>query len=77
MFVKAFRVPVENIYAFGGHYMNKMYFNVICEELSVTGGKIIYIDENKGDIEEVHKLVVENMGKYPNAKWELYPIIIN
>ena len=52
------------------------YYNVICEEIGVTGGKIIHIDENRGTIEEVHKLVVENDDKYPNAKWELYPMFV-
>lgn len=55
----------------------RMYFNVICEELGITGGKIIHIDENVGDIEDVHKIVCENLHKHPNAKWELYSMILN
>ena len=55
----------------------RMYFNVICEELGITGGKIIHIDENVGDIEDVHKIVCENLLKHPNAKWELYSMILN
>lgn len=55
----------------------RMYFNVICEELGITGGKIIHIDENVGDIEDVHKIVCENLQKHPNAKWELYSMILN
>ena len=59
-----------------GGFMQK-YYNVICEEICVTGGKIIHIDENLGNIEEVHKLVIDNNDKYPNAKWELYTMFIN
>lgn len=55
---------------------SKMYFNVVCEEMVATGGKIIHFDENKGSIEDVHKFVLKNIEKYPNAKWELYPITI-
>jgi len=54
-----------------------VYFNVICEEVSITGGKIIHIDENRGDIEDVHKIVGENFSQYPNAKWEMYVMVIN
>lgn len=49
-----------------------MYFNLICEEICVTGGKVIHIDENRGRIEDIHKIVDENFQKYPNAKWEMY-----
>lgn len=56
--------------------MTKMFFNLICEEIGITGGKIIYLDENVKNMEEVHKTVIENLEKYPNAKWELYPMII-
>ena len=51
----------------------RMYFNLICEEVELTGGKIIHIDINIGNMEEVHKVVLDNIDKYPNAKWELYP----
>lgn len=52
--------------------MIKLYYNIICEELCMTGGKIIHIDVNVGTLEEVHKIVIENVNKYPNSKWELY-----
>ena len=55
----------------------RTYFNLICEEVEATGGKVIHIDKNAGDMEEVHKIVCEHIEKYPNAKWELYPMIIN
>ena len=57
--------------------MSERYFNLICEEISYFGGKIIYIDTNVGNMDEVHKIVTDNIEKYPNAKWELYPMIIN
>nr|DAG69171.1 MAG TPA: hypothetical protein [Caudoviricetes sp.]DAV95168.1 MAG TPA: hypothetical protein [Caudoviricetes sp.]DAX09888.1 MAG TPA: hypothetical protein [Bacteriophage sp.] len=50
------------------------YFNLICEELCITGGKVIYIDTNVRTLEEVHKIVTDNAEKYPNGKWELYPM---
>ncbi len=56
---------------------NKMYFNIICEEIEATGGKVIHIDENKSDLISIHKLVKENISKYPNAKWELYSMAVN
>ena len=55
---------------------DKMYFNLICEELCITGGKVIHIDTNVGSLEEVHKIVTDNADKYPNGKWELYPMQI-
>ena len=56
--------------------MRKAYFNVICEEISILGGKIIHVDENLKSMDEVHKLVSENVEKFPNGKWELYPSFI-
>ena len=50
-----------------------MYFSMVCEEMEVTGGKTIHINENVGSEEEVHNLFWENVYKYPNAKWEIYP----
>ena len=55
----------------------RMYYNVICEELGITGGKIIHIDKNVGNMEDVHKIVCEHIEKHPRAKWELYPMILN
>lgn len=57
--------------------MSKIFFNLICEEMEITGGKMIHIDKNIGTIEDVHKTVCEHLEKHPNAKWELYPMIIN
>lgn len=55
---------------------NYMYFNVVCEEISFFGGKIIHIDTNVKNMDDVHKIVKDNIDKYPNAKWELYPMQI-
>ena len=52
--------------------MEKMYFNVICEEFGVFGGKIIHVDKNVKDMDDVHKIVCDNILKYPNGHWELY-----
>ena len=54
--------------------MGRIFYNLICEELCITGGKVIYIDTNVGSLEEAHKIVIENVNKYPNGKWELYPM---
>ncbi len=56
--------------------MEKTFYNVICEELELLGGKVIHIDKNFGDMNEVHNFVIDNIGKYPNAHWELRPIIL-
>lgn len=56
--------------------MEKRYFNVVCEELGVFGGKIIHVDKNVKDMDDVHKIVCDNIWKYPNGHWELYPMII-
>lgn len=56
--------------------MGRQYYNVICEEISILGGKIIHIDKNVGNLDEVHEVVADNVDRYPNGKWELYPIII-
>ena len=51
-----------------------MYFNLICEELCITGGKVIHIDTNVGSLEEVYKIVTEYADKYPteNGNYILY-----
>ncbi|MEY8352609.1 hypothetical protein AALB39_04540 [Lachnospiraceae bacterium 54-53] len=54
----------------------KMYYNVICEEICIIGGKVIHVDTNAGSLDEVHKIVCNNILKYPGAKWELYPMVI-
>lgn len=56
--------------------MEKMYFNVICEEISVLGGKIIYLDKNVGTLDDVHDIVLKNFEKFPNGKWELHTFIL-
>lgn len=52
--------------------MEIAYFNIICEEVSALGGKVVHIDETYSSIEDVHKVVDKYYEKYPNAKWELY-----
>ena len=54
-----------------------MYFNVICEEMSCVGGKVIHIDKNVGDLDEVCKLLRDNIDRFPAGKWELYPMFLN
>lgn len=49
-----------------------VYFNMICEEVCTTGGKVIHIDKNLGSKEELHQFFCDNVYKYPNAKWEIY-----
>lgn len=56
--------------------MDRQYYNVICEEISILGGKVIHIDKNVDNLDEVHEVVADNVDRYPNGKWELYPIII-
>ena len=36
--------------------------------------KFLPLDTNVGSLEEVHKIVTDNADKYPNGKWELYPM---
>ncbi len=55
--------------------MDRQYYNVICEEISILGGKVIHIDKNVGSLDE-DEVVSENVDRYPNGKWELYPMII-
>ena len=56
--------------------MDRQYYTVICEEISILGGKVIHIDKNVGSLDEVYEVVVDNVDRYPNGKWELYPMII-
>ena len=42
--------------------MEKTFYNVICEELELLGGKVIHIDKNFGDMNEVHNFVISNIG---------------
>ena len=54
--------------------MEKIFFNVICEEIELLGGKVIHVDKNLGNMDEVHRFVIDNIDKYPNAHWELRAI---
>lgn len=36
-----------------------MYYNVICEEIEITGGKVIHIDKNLGNMNDVINLSVK------------------
>lgn len=38
--------------------MDRQYYNVICEEISILGGKVIHIDKNVGSLDEVHEVVL-------------------
>lgn len=35
----------------------------------------VLVDSNVGTIQEIHKFVDENIGKYPSCKWLLLPIM--
>lgn len=56
--------------------MDKSYYNLICEEIESIGGKIIHLDQNVGSLEDLFTLLSHNINKYPNAKWEIYPMYI-
>lgn len=53
--------------------MNFSYFIVICEEIDMLDGLIVHVNEKAKDIEAVHQIVTENINKYQNATWKLYP----
>lgn len=44
--------------------MEKRYFNVVCEELGIFGGKIIHVDKNVKDMNDVHKIVCDTPQSY-------------
>lgn len=54
----------------------KMYYNVICEQHEITGGLVIHIDENYGDLNAVHRVMEENVEKYPNGFWIVVPMMV-
>lgn len=56
--------------------MDNVYYNVICEEICITGGKIIHVDENANSLPAVLVLLSQHVNNYPNAKWEIYPMYI-
>ena len=56
--------------------MDKSYYNLICEEIEPIGGKTIHVDKNVGSLEDLFTLLSNNIKKYPNAKWEIYPMYI-
>lgn len=53
--------------------MNLSYFTLICENVDMFDGKIIHINQKVKNIEEVHQIVMNNLDKYPDSHWELYP----
>lgn len=54
----------------------RIYYNIICEEIGVTGGKVIHVDENRGTLQEVHDVVDTYSREHPRAKWEMHPMSI-
>lgn len=57
--------------------MESSYFIVTCEEMDMFDGKIIHINQKAKNIEEVHKIVTNNINKYPLAHWELHTNLIS
>ena len=53
-----------------------VYYNLICSEIAPTGGAIIHMDVNKGNMDEVHSCVLNNLELFPNALWTLIPIVL-
>lgn len=53
--------------------MNLSYFILTCEGVDMFDGKVIHINQKAKDIEEVHQIVMNNLDKYPDSHWELYP----
>lgn len=53
--------------------MNLFYFTLICENVDMFDGKVIHINQKVKNIEEVHQIVMNNLDKYPDSHWELYP----
>lgn len=59
---------------------NGVYFNIICEEMGVMGGKVIRVDENRGSLKDIHEVVddytLERMKQSEDTidriKWELH-----
>lgn len=53
----------------------RRYFKLVCTEVDALEF-CVHIDVNKGDLDEVEETLEENIEKYPNAKWELYPMYL-
>ena len=61
---RALKVDMYELFCiprWGGDNMDRQYYNVICEEISILGGKVIHIDTNVGSLDEVHEVVSENV----------------
>lgn len=56
--------------------MEKEYFRLICIDENDPLEYRILVDENKENLEEVHKFVKNNFHKYQNAKWLLLPATV-
>lgn len=52
--------------------MNVEYYIVVCQEIDMFDGLVIHVNQKVKNLDEVHKIVVENIDKYPNGKWELF-----
>ena len=52
--------------------MSLDYYIVVCQEVDVFDGFIVHVNEKAKDLDEVHNIVVDNINKYPNGKWELF-----
>lgn len=48
------------------------YFIVVCQEMDAFDGLVVHINKKAKDLNEVHEIVMDNVEKYPNGKWELY-----
>lgn len=52
--------------------MSLDYYIVVCQEVDVFDGLVVHINEKAKDLDEVYNIVVDNINKYPNGKWELF-----
>lgn len=52
----------------------KMFFKIVCESVDVFGKEVI-VDKNCGDMDEVHKVVMNHPELLSqNVTWILYPM---
>lgn len=52
--------------------MQIKYYIVICQEIDMFDGVVIHVNQKAKDLDEVHRIVISNIDKYPNGKWELF-----
>lgn len=57
--------------------MEFKFYQVVCLEVDLWDGIIVHVNEKSKDLEGVSVIIQQNIKKFPNGKWEIYPYALS